>query len=76
VITFNLLALVLATTGVWTYPRRYTGAMVLGNLYVAILTRNELFGRCLYLLINTLFAKVRKGRPFASFGSVSALYTC
>lgn len=36
--------------------------MVLGNLYVAILIRNELFGRCLYLLVNTLFAKVRKGR--------------
>ncbi|KAH6913949.1 hypothetical protein BKA70DRAFT_649408 [Coprinopsis sp. MPI-PUGE-AT-0042] len=57
VITFNLLALVLAATGVWTYPRRYTGAMVLGNLYAAILVRNELFGRCLYLIVNTLFAK-------------------
>ncbi|KAG2015605.1 nonribosomal peptide synthetase 12 [Coprinopsis cinerea AmutBmut pab1-1] len=57
VITFNLVSLFLAIAGVWDYPRRYTGAMVLGNLYVAILIRNEAFGRLLYLLVNTLFAK-------------------
>jgi hypothetical protein len=59
VMTFNITAMVLAIAGVWDYPRRYTGAMVLGNLYTAILIRNELFGRFLYLVVNTLFAKVR-----------------
>lgn len=58
VMTFNVTALILAIAGVWDYPRRYTGAMVLGNLYTAILIRNELFGRFLYLVVNTLFAKV------------------
>jgi hypothetical protein len=57
--TFNVTAMILAIAGVWDYPRRYTGAMVLGNLYTAILIRNELFGRFLYLLVNTLFAKAR-----------------
>ena len=57
--TFNVTALILAIAGVWDYPRRYTGAMVLGNLYTAILIRNELFGRFLYLIVNTCFAKVR-----------------
>ena len=33
--------------------------MVLGNLLFAILMRNELFGRILYFLVNSLFAKVQ-----------------
>ncbi|KAI0041348.1 hypothetical protein FA95DRAFT_1501625 [Auriscalpium vulgare] len=57
VITLNIIGLVLAATSVWEYPRRYTGGFVLGNLLTAILMRNELFGRVLYLLVNTLFAK-------------------
>ncbi|KAF5316939.1 hypothetical protein D9611_003994 [Ephemerocybe angulata] len=57
VITFNVLSMILAVTGVWDYPRRYTGAMVLGNLYTAILIRNEMFGRFLYLVVTTCFAK-------------------
>ena len=32
--------------------------MALGNLNFAILMRNELFGRFLYLFVNTCFAKV------------------
>jgi len=55
--TLNLIGIFLTILGVWRYPRRYTGAFVLGNLLVAILMRNELFGRCLYLIVNTLFAK-------------------
>ena len=43
---------------VWPYPRNYTDAMVLGNLLTAILVRNELFGRFVYLLVNKLFARV------------------
>jgi len=58
-VTINLIGLILAATNVWTYPRHYTGGFLLGNLLVAILVRNELFGRLLYLIINTLFAKVR-----------------
>jgi hypothetical protein len=59
VMTLNLVGLVLAATGKWEYPRRYTGAFVLGNLQCAILMRNELFGRFLYLIVNNLLAKVR-----------------
>lgn len=56
--SFNLVGLGLAIADIWKYPRNYTGAFVLGNLLVAILMRNELFGRCLYLIVNALFAKV------------------
>lgn len=56
-VTFNIIGLALAIANVWTYPRHYTGACVLGNLLMAILMRNELFGRLLYLVVNTLFAK-------------------
>jgi hypothetical protein len=65
--SFNLTALILAIAGVWDYPRRYTGAMVLGNLYTAILIRNELFGRFLYLVVNTCFAKVRDRCMYCEF---------
>ena len=44
---------------VWHYPKKYTGGLVLGNLLAAIMMRNELFGRLLYLIVNTCFAKVR-----------------
>jgi hypothetical protein len=56
-VTINLIGLILAATNVWTYPRHYTGGFLLGNLLTAILVRNELFGRFLYLIVNTLFAK-------------------
>lgn len=58
VITMNAIGILLAALNVWTYPRHYTGAFVLGNLLTAILVRNELFGRFLYLIVNTFFAKV------------------
>jgi hypothetical protein len=56
--TWNIIGLILTISGAWTYPRRYTSAFVLGNLLMAILVRNELFGRALYLFVNTFFAKV------------------
>ena len=56
---FNGIGILLAALNVWKYPRKYTGAFVLGNLLFAILMRNELFGRLLYLFVNTCFAKVR-----------------
>jgi hypothetical protein len=58
VVTLNLIGVLLAASGRWNYARTHTGALVLGNLHMAILMRNELFGRFLYLLVNTLFAKV------------------
>lgn len=58
VLTLNLIGMVLAADGRWMYPRYYSAGCVLGNLCVAILMRNELFGRILYLTVNTLFAKV------------------
>ena len=63
VTTINTTMLLLAATNVWDYPRRYTGAFVLGNLFFAILMRNELFGRILYATINCLFAKVNESLP-------------
>ncbi|KAF8233443.1 hypothetical protein L208DRAFT_1266651 [Tricholoma matsutake] len=57
VVSINLTGLVMAASGKWSYARHYSGAFVLGNLLVAILMRNELFGRLLYLIVNTLFAK-------------------
>ncbi|KAG7091017.1 hypothetical protein E1B28_010079 [Marasmius oreades] len=57
VVLLNIVGLVLAALGRWHYARQYIGAFVLGNLLTAILVRNELFGRLLYLIVNTLFAK-------------------
>ncbi|KAI1784356.1 hypothetical protein LXA43DRAFT_225909 [Ganoderma leucocontextum] len=57
VMSFNGVGLLLAALNIWTYPRRYTGAFILGNLLFAILMRNELFGRLLYLFVNKAFAK-------------------
>ncbi|THH07540.1 hypothetical protein EW145_g3316 [Phellinidium pouzarii] len=57
VVTLNAVGLLLSALNIWTYPRHYTGAFILGNLLTAILVRNELFGRFLYLIANNLFAK-------------------
>ena len=63
--TWNIIILILTISGAWTYPRKYTSAFVLGNFLTAILVRNELFGRFLYLFVNTFFAKVRFGLSFS-----------
>ncbi|KAH9998969.1 hypothetical protein BJV77DRAFT_1064469 [Russula vinacea] len=57
VVTLNMVGLVLAATGHFPYALKRTSAMALGNLNFAILMRNELFGRFLYLFVNTCFAK-------------------
>ncbi|KAH9036141.1 hypothetical protein EDB85DRAFT_2210343 [Lactarius pseudohatsudake] len=57
IVSLNIVGLILAILGTWQYPRKYAGALVLGNLLAAVLARNELFGRLLYLLANMLFAK-------------------
>jgi hypothetical protein len=58
VFIFNMTGLFLAASGHFPYAIKYSGAMALGNLNFAILMRNELFGRILYLFVNTCFAKV------------------
>ena len=62
--TLNIMILIITISGAGTYPRRYTSAFVLGNFLTAILVRNELFGRLLYLFVNTYFAKVYFGLTF------------
>ena len=57
-VTLNAVGLVFAASGHFSYAEKWTGAMALGNLNFAILMRNELFGRFLYLSVNTCFAKV------------------
>ncbi len=47
-----------AVSGHWPYATKYAGAFAVANFNVSILMRNEVFGRCLYLIVNTLFAKV------------------
>ena len=55
---FNMIGLTLAASGHFPYAVKYDGAIVVANFNIAILMRNEVFGRLLYLLVNTLFAKV------------------
>lgn len=50
VVTFNLVGIVLAATGHFKYAENHLGALVLGNLLCAILMRNELFVRFLYIV--------------------------
>ena len=60
-ITFsiNMIMFGFAVSGHWPYATKYAGAFAVANFNVSILMRNEIFGRCLYWLVNTLFAKVR-----------------
>ena len=53
-----MIGLGLAASGHWPYAVKYGGAMAVANFNFAILMRNEIFGRLLYLFVNTLFAKV------------------
>lgn len=53
-----MIGLGLAASGHFPYAIQFSGAMVVGNLNFAILMRNEIFGRILYWIVNTCFAKV------------------
>jgi hypothetical protein len=50
VVLLNLVGIILAAVGKFKYAENHLGALVLGNLLMAILMRNELFVRFLYLL--------------------------
>lgn len=52
-----MIGLGLAASGHFPYAAKYNGAMVVANFNFAILMRNEIFGRLLYLFVNTCFAK-------------------
>jgi len=57
-LTLNLVGIALAASGHWPYAVKYTSALILGNIHVSVLVRNEIFGRFLYMAVNLLFAKV------------------
>jgi hypothetical protein len=46
----NLVGIIMAALGRFRYANEHLGALVLGNLLMAILMRNELFLRCLYIV--------------------------
>ncbi|PFH52373.1 hypothetical protein AMATHDRAFT_139898 [Amanita thiersii Skay4041] len=53
----NMIGLGFAAGGIWEYANIYSGPIVVANFNFAILMRNEVFGRLLYLIVNTCFAK-------------------
>ncbi|KDQ13821.1 hypothetical protein BOTBODRAFT_133065 [Botryobasidium botryosum FD-172 SS1] len=57
VVTLNFIGIGFAAAGRFTYAIDHSGALVLGNLLVAVMMRNELFLRFLYLVANTCLAK-------------------
>lgn len=48
VISLNATGVTMAALGRFPYAENHLGALVLGNLLMAVLMRNELFLRCLY----------------------------
>jgi hypothetical protein len=50
VTVLNLVGIALAAADKWDYARDHLGALVLGNLLMAVLMRNELFLRFLYII--------------------------
>ncbi|EAQ91992.1 hypothetical protein CHGG_00227 [Chaetomium globosum CBS 148.51] len=50
VTVLNLVGIAFAAADKWDYARNHLGALVLGNLLMAVLMRNELFLRFLYLI--------------------------
>lgn len=54
----NLIGLGLAAFGIWRYGNQSSSAIITANFNVAVLMRNEIFQRIIYLAVNILFAKV------------------
>lgn len=50
--------MIAAGVGKFPYAHNNTGGIIIGNILAGVVVRNELFGRLLYLIVNTLFAKV------------------
>jgi len=64
----NLTGIVMAALGRFPYAENHLGALVLGNLLCAILMRNELFLRFLYMVAIYGLRAVRLGPPPLSLG--------
>lgn len=50
IVSLNLTGIILAACGKFPYAENHLGAMILGNLLMAILMRNELFLRVVYTI--------------------------
>lgn len=50
IVSLNIVGIILAATGHFSYAESHQGALVLGNLLMAIMMRNELWFRFLYLV--------------------------
>ncbi|EKM82963.1 hypothetical protein AGABI1DRAFT_111490 [Agaricus bisporus var. burnettii JB137-S8] len=57
VVAFNLTGLIISACEDFPYAHQYAGTIAVANLNFAVLMRNEIFGRALYLFFNTFFAK-------------------
>lgn len=69
----NLTGIIMAALGRFAYAENHLGALVLGNLLFAILMRNELFIRFLYLLaIYGLKSVSRFSSPFSTIANSSS----
>ncbi|KAH9946290.1 uncharacterized protein BXZ73DRAFT_95794 [Epithele typhae] len=69
----NMIMFGFAVSGHWPYAVKYAGAFAVGNFNFSILMRNEIFGRILYLIVNTLFAKARWAPLWWRLGCTSVL---
>lgn len=63
----NLVGIILTAVGKFRYAENHMGALVLGNLLMAILMRNELWMRFLYLLAIYGLRGVGSSKPEVSF---------
>lgn len=66
VILLNLAGIIMAALGRFPYAEKHLGAMVLGNLLCAVLMRNELFLRFLYVVAIYGLRSVRTFRWLSS----------
>jgi hypothetical protein len=69
VTVLNLVGIVMAALGRFRYADNHLGALVLGNLLCAIMMRNELFMRFLYMVA---IYGLRSVRPFLTCSTTSA----
>ncbi|CAE6420125.1 unnamed protein product [Rhizoctonia solani] len=57
IVLFELAGMIAAGVGHFPYAHENAGGVVIGNILASVVVRNELFGRLLYLIVNTFFAK-------------------
>jgi hypothetical protein len=60
IVLLQLSGMIVAGLGHFPYAHSNTGGIVIGNILAGVIVRNELFGRLLYLIVNTFFAKVSR----------------